>query len=109
MHTYFFVVMSSIDDALDRPEFDVMALDIGVDEAHQHIQDAVKGLTEAASAEGLRYRTHDGRLVAILAEAASGTADESATLAHRTAPLSESATRKARKIHDALESHVADN
>jgi hypothetical protein len=100
--------MSSLDDALDRPEFEVLDLNIGVDEAHQYVDDAVKGLTTAESPEGRKYRTHDGRLVAILGDRSTDSGERKAALARRTAPLSASATRKARKIQDALAAHVVD-
>lgn len=100
--------MSSIEDALDRPEFDSVDLDIGVDEAHRAVEAAVKGLADADGSDGRKYRTQDGRLVAILQDRPSDSGKRSATLAYRTAPASEPATRKAGKVRDAVRDHVVD-
>jgi len=97
--------MSQLEAVGSRPEFESVDLEIAVDAAHRHVTDAIRGLNAAESEEGRKYRTSDGMLVAILGTGRDG-AGENATLVYRTAPPSETATRKARKVFEALESHA---
>jgi len=94
------------EDALDRPEFESIALDVDADEAGRYVDDAVKGLSTSKTDEGVKYRTTNGMLVAILGPGRAGSGGETTRLAYRTEPASESATRKAGKIRDALDPHA---
>lgn len=100
--------MTPLEDALERPEFESLDLDVDAGEARRHVEDAVKGLSRSETEEGVRYRTTDGTLVAIVGPRQTGSGDVRARLAYRTAPASESATRKASKIREALQPHVVD-
>jgi hypothetical protein len=100
--------MTPLDDTRERPEFESLALGIDAEEAHEHIEDAIKGLSTADTEEGVKYRTMDGMLVAIVGPQQTDSANGQTTVAYRTEPASESATRKAAKIRDALHSHAID-
>ncbi|WP_254533781.1 hypothetical protein [Natrinema gelatinilyticum] len=100
--------MIQLEEALARPEFESIDLDIAVADAHDHITDAVHGLTTSDSEEGTKYRTTNGMLVAIVGTSSANRDGERATIAYRTAPPSEPATRKAAKIADALKSYAVD-
>ncbi|WP_254526092.1 hypothetical protein [Natrinema caseinilyticum] len=100
--------MIQLEDALARPEFESLDLDIAVADVHDRITDAVRGLTTSDSEEGTKYRTTDGMLVAVVGTSSATEDGERATVAYRTAPPSEPATRKASKIATALESDAVD-
>ena len=97
--------MAHPEETLERPEFESIDLDVPVDEARRAIGEAMAGLHDAETDEGIRYRTSDGMLVAVLAARHSGSGDMKATLAYRTEPASENATRKAGKVFEALQPH----
>jgi len=97
--------MSHPEQSLDLPEFESIDLDVPIDDAHRAIDDAIAGLYASETEEGLKFRTADGMLVAVLAKRPSGSGDTMSCLAYRTEPASESATRKARKVHEALAPH----
>jgi hypothetical protein len=98
--------MTTLEETLSRPEFETVDLDVGVDEIDRTIREAIKGLAVAEAEHGRRYRTTGGMLVAVVAPRPSGSGDTMATLAYRTAPASESATRKARKVSEAVRDHA---
>lgn len=98
--------MTPLEETLERPEFELLDLDVDTDEADQYIEEAIKGLSASKAGEGVKYRTTGGMLVAIVGPRHTGSGDVKAKLAYRTAPASESATRKASKIRDALEPHA---
>jgi hypothetical protein len=98
--------MTPADTVLSRPEFETVDLDVAVDDVHRRIAKTVKGLRAAETDEGTKYRTTDGMLVAIVGPRPSGSGDTRAQLAYRTAPPSESATRKAAKVSEALAEHA---
>lgn len=100
--------MSQSEEVDTRPEFESVDLEIDVDAAHRHLNEAMRGLNASESREGNKYRTADGMLVAIIGTDAPDGSDGTATLVYRTAPPSVPATRKARKIFEALEPYVAD-
>lgn len=100
--------MSPVDEALARPEFELVDLTVDVDEAHRTIEETVKGLSTAETEAGVKYRTRDGMLVAIVGSRPSDDGEGTARLAYRAAPASEPATRKASKILEALEPNAAD-
>jgi len=97
--------MTALTEASSRPEFETVDLDVAVEDARRTIQDTVRGLSETETDEGLTYRTRDGMLVAILGPRPSGSGDVKASLAYRTEPATDGATRKARKLREALASH----
>lgn len=100
--------MTSLGEEPVRPEFESVDLAIEVDEIHRHIEEAIKGLSTSETEEGVRYRTTDGMLVAIVGSRGTEPGDVKATLVYRTEPALESATRKASKILDALKPHTVD-
>jgi len=100
--------MTAVEDALSRPEFETADLDVGVAEADRTIEEAMKGLATSEADHGRNYRTTDGMLVAVLAPRPSGSGDVKATLAYRTAPAADAATRKARRLAEALADHTID-
>lgn len=95
-----------MEEALERPEFESVDLDIDTDETRRYIEEAMKGLAASETKDGVKYRTTDGMLVAVVGRRPTGSGNVKSKLAYRTAPASESATRKASKIHDALRSHA---
>jgi hypothetical protein len=97
--------MTSLESELTRPGFDTIDLDVDVDAATDHVENAVKGLSRLETDGGVKYRTTSGMVVAIVAPRPTGHGDVSATLAYRTEPASASATRKASKILEALSPH----
>lgn len=100
--------MTPVEEALERPEFESLDLAVDAEEADRSIEDAIKGLSTAETDEGVKYRTRDGMLVAIVHPRTTGSDDVNATLACRTEPASVSATRKAVKIREALQPHAID-
>ena len=95
--------MTPLEQALERPEFGSIELGIGAEETDDHIEETIKGLATSEAEEGVLYRTRDGMLVAIVSPS-----DDGATLAYRTAPPSESATRKASKLLEALRPYAVE-
>lgn len=100
--------MPSHEGVVDRPQFESIDLNVDAESADRHIEETIKGLSTAHTDEGVKYRTTDGMLVAIVGERHTGSGDAKATLAYRTEPASESATRKASKIRKALQPHAVD-
>lgn len=98
--------MTPLEETLSRPEFDTVDLDVDAEEVDRTIADTIKGLATAEADHGTKYRTSDGMLVAVVGPRPSGSGDTEATLAYRTEPASEPATRKATKIFEALEAHA---
>lgn len=98
--------MSQLKEFQTRPEFESADLEIDVVAAHRHIDEAMRGLTASESKEGKKYRTSDGMLVAIIGSSTGEGGDDTATLVYRTAPPSEQATRKAKKLLEALEPYI---
>jgi hypothetical protein len=96
--------MTQSEHALSRPEFESIDLDLTAEETHRHIEETVKGLTATETDGGRKYRTKDGMLVAIVGRRGSGNGETKATLAYRTEPASELATRKATKLAAELRS-----
>ncbi len=72
--------------------------------ATEIILEALKGVSATETEEGIKFRTMDGMLIAIL----TGTHYEepAVKLHYRTAPASETATLKARRLWRALESYA---
>ena len=101
--------MSHLEELRTRPEFESIELDVGVEEAQRLVSEAMRGLTTAETEEGTRYRTTDGMLVAIVGPGVEADGEDTASLACRTVPASDHATRKAAKILDALEPYLVDH
>jgi hypothetical protein len=100
--------MTPSEQTLARPEFESVHLGIDDTDARRTIEETIKGLSASESEEGVRYRTRDGMLVAIVTPLSDGSGDARSALAYRTDPASVSATRKAGKLLEALESHAVD-
>ena len=100
--------MIQLEEALTRPEFESIDLDMTMDHAHDQMTEVVRGLSTSESEEGRKYRTADGTLVAIVGTRSVRDGQEKAKLAYRIAPPSDLATRKASKISRALESSAVD-
>ena len=94
--------MPSVQDALDRPEFETVDLDVTPEEAQRRVDAAIAGLATAEDADGMKVRTTDGMLVAVIGHRHSGSGDVKSRLAYRTEPASVPATRKAKKLAEAL-------
>ncbi|WP_458209770.1 hypothetical protein [Haladaptatus sp. NG-SE-30] len=91
----------------ERPEFETVQLAIEPNEAHELVQQTLKGLRASDTESGILLRTSHGMLVAILDEHSTPSEEQQTELAYRVAPLSESATRKGKKVFEILESHRA--
>lgn len=100
--------MTSLDHTRERPEFDAIDLEVDADTVHQHVEAEIKGLSTSTTDEGVKYRTTDGMLVAIVESRQPAGDEVGTTLRYRTGPAVESATRKASKIRDALQPHAVD-
>lgn len=90
------------------PEFATMPLGIGVDEAIDAVHDAVKGLHGTRTDVGVKVRTTDGMLVAVVCGVTAADDPAASILHFRTEPASELATRKGRKLGAALEQFVTE-
>lgn len=86
-----------VESQSERPEFAAATLTLDLADATDRIHETVEGLYATETDEGVRFRSFDGMLVAVLDET-----DGSVVLHYRTKPATESATRKARKLRDAL-------
>lgn len=77
---------------------ETLALD--AERAREVVCDELKGVTATETAEGIKFRTTDGTLIAVL----TGTHCEepAVELHYRTEPASETATLKARRLRGAL-------
>lgn len=85
------------------PEFTAVALSIDVADATEKIHGAVKGLHATETAVGVKIRTTDGMLVAVVSEPAGVPDPVESVVQYRTEPESELATRKAGKLGAALD------
>jgi hypothetical protein len=90
---------------LTRPEFESVDLAVELGEARDRIDDAMAGLaaSEVETEAVVNYRTLDGTLVAVVGTPG---AREGSTLAYRTAPASDPATRKASRLREAIDPHL---
>lgn len=80
-----------------RPEFTVERLAVDAATATDRICESVGGVTATETTRGTKIRTQNGMLIAVVV----GT-DEGCELQYRTAPASEPATLKARRLWRAL-------
>ena len=89
---------------MKHSEFTTERLRLNVETATEIIRETLKGISATETDEGIKFRTMDGMLIAIL----TGThyEDPAVELHYRTAPASETATLKARKLWRALESYT---
>ncbi|WP_255198151.1 hypothetical protein [Halorarius litoreus] len=83
---------------VERPEFTTERLAVGPPRAVDLIREAVEGVSTTETETGITVRTRRGMLLAIVT-AVDG---EHADLHYRTAPASEPATLKARRLWKAL-------
>lgn len=81
-------------------EFTTEPLNVDAETATEIVRETVHGVTATETAEGRKFRTPDGMLIAILTPGPG--ADPTVDLHYRTAPSSAVATLKARKIWRAL-------
>lgn len=81
----------------ERPEFTTEHLAIDAASATAFICDAVGGVTATETTVGTKFRTHNGMLIAVVTET-----DDGVALQYRTAPASEPATLKARRLWKAM-------
>jgi hypothetical protein len=100
--------MIQLEEAITRPEFESIDLDITVDHAHEQITEAVRDLNTSESEEMSKYQTADGMLVAIVGTRSVREDGEKAKLAYRIAPPSEPSTRKPSKLSGVLGSSTVD-
>lgn len=89
---------------VERPEFTTEHLAIDAERATEFVCDELKGLTATDTDEGVKFRTTDGMLVAILADSREA---ETVEFHYRTAPASETATLKAKRVWRALKPYAA--
>lgn len=90
----------------ERDEFTTVELILGEARAAEIVHSTLKGLTSTPTEGGLKFRTSEGMLVALLRECEQPSPGVQSLLEYRTAPASEAATRKARKIRTALEPYA---
>jgi len=85
-------------------EYETVALQIDTDEATALITDQIKGLNLSDSEEGVKLRTSDGLLVAVLRE----TEDDGSELRYRagTSLTAGPSTRKSQKIRELVEEYT---
>jgi hypothetical protein len=85
-------------EGIERPEFTTERLAVDGERAVALVHEAVEGVSTADTPEGTKVRTRGGMLLAIVTEAGEGHTD----LHYRTAPASDPATLKARRLWKAL-------
>lgn len=95
---------SAPDVEVDHPEFTTEQLALDAETAIEHVHEELKGVTATETDEGIKFRTTDGSLLAIL----TGTHYEepAVELHYRTAPPSDTATLKAARLWRALEPYA---
>ena len=84
-------------------EFTTATLAIDRETAIGIVTETLGGVTATNTESGVKFRTTDGMLLAILTEEPDGATVE---VHYRTAPASETATLKARKLWRALEPYA---
>jgi hypothetical protein len=100
--------MTSLEETLSRPEFEIVDLAVDVEAVDRAIEAVIKGLVASDVEYGRKYRTTRGTLVAVVAPRPSDGGDAKTALAYRTAPASDSATRKATKVFEAVRDHTVE-
>lgn len=91
-------------ERVEHPEFTSERLALDADRARELVGETLGNVTATDTDEGVRFRTTDGTLIAIL----TGTHYEepAVELHYRTAPASETATLKARRLWRAMEPYA---
>jgi hypothetical protein len=98
--------MTTLETLQERPEFETVALSIETDEVRDRVHGTLKGLNATETTDGIKFRTTGGMLIAVVGDR-SGTDDEAESeLAYRAAPAAQTATRKGRKVFEALEPYT---
>lgn len=91
-----------------HPGFATERLTLDPETVVERIHETLGGVTATRTDEGMKFRTPDGTLVALLTVVEESDDDESAVLfQYRTEPASESGTLKARRLWRALERDAA--
>lgn len=88
----------------EYPGFETERLTLDIEEATDVIHDTLAGLSATETDDGVKFRTVDGTLLAILAEADPD--EQTAELHYRTGPGSTTGARKAQKIGRVLDPHT---
>ncbi|WP_299264433.1 hypothetical protein [Halorientalis sp.] len=96
------------DRAFTDPEFAALALTVDDDDALEKVHATVKGLHATPTPVGTKIRTTNGALVAVVHALQAESDDVESVLHYRTDPAAALATRKARTLRRALDSHEAD-
>lgn len=91
-------------EEVEHPEFTTDRIALDLETAIDEICETLKGVTPTETDEGVKCRTTDGMLIAILTQVEGE--DEAVDLYYRTAPESETATLKARRLGRALEPYA---
>lgn len=88
----------------ENPSFATERLSLDVAAVTDVIHRTLRGISTTETPDGVKFRTSDGMLIAYL----SGTDDEASPveLHYRTAPASDTATLKARRLRRALEQYA---
>jgi len=91
-------------EIVEHPEFTTVGLRLDVETAEEMICETLTGVTATETDEGIKFRTTDGMLIAIL----TGTHYEepAVEIHYRTAPASETATLKASRLRRALGPYI---
>jgi hypothetical protein len=97
--------MTTLETLQERPEFETVALSIDVDEVRDRVHGTLKGLNATETADGIKFRTTGGTLIAVVGER-SGNGEAESELAYRAAPAAQTATRKGRKVYETLEPYT---
>lgn len=87
---------------VERPEFAVEQLTVDAATATELICEAVGSVTATETTRGTKIRTHNGMLIAVVTET-----DDGSELQYRTAPASDPATLKARRLWRAMRPYAA--
>jgi len=97
--------MTTLETLQERPEFESVALSIETDEVLDRVHGTLKGLNETETADGIKFRTTGGTLIAVVGER-SGDDEAESELVYRAAPAAQTATRKGRKVYETLEPYA---
>ncbi len=89
---------------VEHSEFTTESLALTVEMARELVCETLRGVTATETDEGIKFRTPGGTLIAILTGAHYE--DPAVQIHYRTAPASETATLKARRLWRALEPYA---
>lgn len=89
-----------------RPAFAAVDVTLPVEETMRLVQAFLKGLHATETREGMRFRTDDGMLVAVVRERALDRGVPGTRVEYRTGPPSLLATRKGEKVRETVLPYV---